>query len=175
MDNQPRPRVCSKKRRCDRLIGLSERNPGWVLSFEDETWWSRLALPSLHAWGEEDEPLRLEQRSVAEDDPDPKAISGYGQYLPGLDEQTWLRFVNGRPMSGATTRFLSWCSEELAEAGKKVLVLVRDEASWHVSGELRRWMGAHNRQVKKGEKEGVRIISCLLLKKSPWLKPIEPK
>ena len=149
----------ARKRRRDRLIGLSERNPGWVLSFEDETWWSRLALPSLHAWGEEDEPLRLEQRSVAEDDSDSKAISCcYGLYLPGLDEQTWLRFVNGRPMSGATTHFLSWRSEELAEAGKKVLVLVLDNAIWHVGVEVRVLMGAHNRQVKKGEKEGVRII-----------------
>jgi transposase len=96
-------------------------------------------------------------------------------YLPELDEQTWLRFVEGRPVSGVTTRFLSWCLEELAEAGKKVLVLVWDNASWHISKEVRRWMGEHNRQVKKGEKEGVRIISCLLPKKSPWLNPIEPK
>jgi transposase len=139
-----------------------------------------LALPSLHAsWGEDGEPsLRLEQRSVPKDDPDPKAVSScYGMYLPELDERTWLRFVEGRPVSGVvTTRLLSWCSQELAEAGKKVLVLVWDNASsWHVSKEVRRWMGEHNRQVKKGEKEGVRIISCLLPKKSPWLNPIEPK
>ena len=81
------------------------------MGFEDETWWSRLALPSLYAWGEDGEPLRLEQRPVAKDEPDPKAISCYGLYLPELDEQTWLRFVEGRPVSGVTTRFLSWCSE----------------------------------------------------------------
>jgi hypothetical protein len=34
---------------------------------------------------------------------------------------------------------------------------------------------AQNRRVKKGEKEGVRNIKCLLPKKSPWLNPIEPK
>jgi transposase len=146
-----------------------------VVGFEDETWWSRLAHPSLHAWGGKGEPLRLELRSVTKDDPDPKAISCYGLYLPELDKQTWLRFVEGRPVSGVTTRFLSWCSEELAKAGKKVLVLVWDNASWHISGEVRRWMGEHNRRVKKGEKEGVRIISCLLPKKSPWLNQIEPK
>jgi DDE superfamily endonuclease len=109
------------------------------------------------------------------DDPDPKAVSCYGLYLPELDEQTWLRFVDGRPVSGVTTRFLSWCSEELAALGKRVLVLVWDNASWHVSREVKRWMGEHNRRVKKGEKEGVRFISCLLPKKSPWLNPIEPK
>ncbi len=144
------------------------------MGFEDETWWSRLALPSLRAWGEDGEPLRLVQRSVCEDDPDPKAISCYGLFLPATDE-TWLRFVDGRPVSGVTSRFLSWCSGKLAAAGKEVLVLVWDNASWHVSKEVRRWIGEHNREVKKGQKEGVRIISCYLPKKSPWLNSIEPK
>jgi transposase len=148
-----------------------------VVGFEDETWWSRVALPSLHAWSEEAQPSRLVQQSVAKDDPDPKAISCYGLYLPEFKE-TWLRFVDGRPVSAITSRFLSWCSEELVAVGKKVMVLVWDNASWHVSKEVRRWigeLGEHNRQVKKGDKQGVRIISCYLPKKSPWLNPIEPK
>ena len=144
------------------------------MGFEDETWWSRLALPSSHAWSVDGKPLRLVQRAVAEDDPDPKAISCYGLYLPELEE-TWLRFVDGRPVSGITTRFLSWCSEKLLSVGKRVLVLVWDNASWHKSKEVRCWIGEHNREVKKGDKEGVRIIGCLLPKQSPWLNPIEPK
>jgi hypothetical protein len=36
-------------------------------------------------------------------------------------------------------------------------------------------VGKHNRALKKGEKEGVRIVSCLLPKKSPWLNAMEPK
>ena len=56
------------------------------------------------------------------------------------------------------------------------MVLVWDNASWHVSKEVRQWIDEHNRQVKKGTKHrGVRIISCYLPKKSPWLNPIEPK
>jgi hypothetical protein len=31
----------------------------------------------------------------------------------------WLRFVDGRPVSGVTTRFLSWCSEKLEAVGKR--------------------------------------------------------
>ena len=153
---------------------LSEGNEGWTVGFEDETWWSRLALPSMHAWCTDGEPSRLVQQSITKDDPDPKAISCYGLYLPEL-EVTWLRFVDGRPVSGITTRFLSWCSEKLVAAGKRVLVLVWDNASWHKSKEVRRWIGEHNREVKKGNKEGVRIIGCLLPKQSPWLNPIEPK
>lgn len=141
---------------------LSEGNEGWVVGFEDETWWKQGgALPSMHAWSADGEPSHLVQHSVDKDDPDPKAISScYGLYLPELKE-TWLRFVDGRPVSGITTRFLSWCSEKLVAAGKRVLVLVWDNASWHKSREVRRWIGEHNREVKKGEKEGVRIVGCL--------------
>ena len=128
----------------------------------------------MHAWGEDGKPLRLVQQTLAKDDPGPKALSCYGMFLPELEE-TWLRFVDGRPVSGITTRFLSWCSRKLVAAGKKVLALVWDNASWHKSREVRRWIGEHNRAVKKGNKEGVRIIGCLLPKKSPWLNAIEPK
>jgi len=118
--------------------------------------------------------LRLIQRSVAKDDADPKAISCYGLYLPGLEEQTWLRFVDGRPVSSITTRFLEWCTEKLEALGKKIWLLIWDNASWHVSREVRRWLGKHNREVKHSGR-GVRIVSCLLPKQSPWLNAIEPK
>jgi hypothetical protein len=127
----------------------------------------------LSSWAEEGKPMRLVQRSVAKDDPDPKAISCYGLYLPEFD-QRWLRFVDGRPVSGITTQFLLWCSEELEGVGKDVLVLIWDNASWHVSKEVRRWLGRHNRRVKESG-DGVRIVSCLLPKQSPWLNAIEPK
>ena len=62
MDHEPRSRVCKKKRRRDRLIALAEENPDtWVIGFEDECWWSRLARPSLNSWVEEGEPLRLRE------------------------------------------------------------------------------------------------------------------
>ena len=139
----------------------------------DECWWSRLALPTLNAWADAGNPPRLIQQSVAKDDPEPKAISCYGLYLPEIEE-TWLRFVDGRPVSSITTRFLSWCCEKLQALGKKVMVLIWDNASWHISKELRRWLGKHNRRVKQTG-EGVRIVSCLLPKQSPWLNSIEPK
>jgi transposase len=54
------------------------------------------------------------------------------------------------------------------------LLLVWDNASWHVSREVRNWIKAHNRVVKETG-SGVRIVSCPLPSKSPWLNPIEPK
>jgi hypothetical protein len=145
----------------------------WAVGFLDECWWSRLALPTLNAWADAGNPPRLIQQSVAKDDPEPKAISCYGLYLPEIEE-TWLRFVDGRPVSSITTRFLSWCCEKLQALGKEVMVLIWDNASWHISKELRRWLGEHNRRVKQTG-EGVRIVSCLLPKQSPWLNSIEPK
>lgn len=154
-------------------MAVAESDPEWATGFEDETWWSRVALPALSSWAQEGKPLRLIQQSVAKEDPDPKAISCYGLYLPELDD-TWLRFVDGRPVSSITTQFLSWCCEKLEASGKKVLLLIWDNASWHVSKEVRRCLGKHNRRVKMSS-EGVRIVSCLLPKQSPWLNAIEPK
>jgi len=71
-----------------------------VRGFQDETWWSRLALPALHAWAGE-HPLRLVQREADKEDPDPKALSCYG-LLRGDTGGMLLRFVAGRPVSHVT-------------------------------------------------------------------------
>jgi hypothetical protein len=173
MDHLPRSPVRKKKRRRDRLMEVAAADPEWAVGFCDECWWSRVALPTLSSWCEEGKPLRLIQQSVAKDDPEPKAISCYGLYVPDF-KKTWIRFVDGRPVSGITTRFLQWSCEKLQAAGRKVLVLIWDNASWHISREVRRWFGKHNREVKNSGC-GVRIVSCLLPKHSPWLNAIEPK
>jgi len=54
--------------------------------------------------------LRLVQRSVAKDEPEPKAISCFGLYLPEIGEM-WVRFVDGRLLSSITAQFLGWCCE----------------------------------------------------------------
>ncbi len=143
-----------------------------MLGFEDETWWSRVAQPTCHAWTEPGHPLRLVEQTVAKDDPDPKALACYG-VLRADSACLWLRFVDGRPVSSVTTQFLAWCTERLAAEGKRALLLVWDNAGWHVSQEVRSWLRAHNQQVKR-EQHGVRILACGLPTKSPWLNPIEP-
>ena len=143
-----------------------------MLGFQDETWWSRLALPALHAWSGGDGPLRLAERAVPKGDPDPKALSCYG-LLRADTGGMMLRFVAGRPVSQVTEDFLAWVCERLSVEGKKALLLVWDNASWHVSQRVRAWIKAHNRRVR--EAGGVRILACFLPIKSPWLNPIEPK
>lgn len=146
-------------------------HPAWVLGFQDETWWSRLALPSLHAWTD-DEPLRLIEQVSDRADPDPKALSCYG-LLRADTGGMLLRFVDGRPVSQVTEDFLAWLCQRLGAEGKTALLLVWDNASWHVSQRVRVWIKAHNRQAKR--EGGVRIVPCRLPVKAPWLNPIEPK
>jgi transposase len=122
----------------------------------------------------------LVAQSVARDDPDPKALACYGLIVRTWDdggrkrEETVLRCVDGRPLSASTTQFLTWCCARLAAQGTTALLLVWDNASWHVSRAVRAWIRTHNQQVKVTGL-GVRLLRCQLPSKSPWLNPIEPK
>lgn len=159
------------------MIRLAQRHDKWVIGFEDETWWSRVAQPHLHAWSADDEQVQLEQQEVAKDDPDPKALACYGLLLRGGKDtdSIMLRFADGRPQSSLTTQFLDYCCEHLAVQGKQALLLIWDNASWHTSKAVRDWIRKHNQTVKAGQKIGVRLVVCFLPSKSPWLNPIEPK
>ena len=139
-----------------------------MLGFQDETWWTRLAQPQLHAWAGE-EPLRLlpNERGGGKE-----ALACYG-LLRADTGAMLLRFVEGRPVSQVTEDYLGWLCQRFTQEGKKVFVLVWDNAAWHVSKRVRRWIGAHNRRVK-GE-GGCKIRVCGLPVKAPWLNPIEPK
>jgi hypothetical protein len=88
------------------LIRVAATHPDWVLGFQDETWWSRLAQPDLFAWAD-DRPLRLVERTAAKSDPDPKALCCYG-LLRGDTGGMLLRFVVGRPVSQVTEDYLGW-------------------------------------------------------------------
>ena len=57
---------------------------------------------------------------------------------------------------------------------KTALLLVRDNASWHPSQHARDWLRTHKRWVKL-MRQGLRIITCPLPSKRPWLNPIEPR
>jgi DDE superfamily endonuclease len=145
------------------------------VGFADETWWSRLARPAVHTWTDGD-PLRLIEQAVAKHDDDPTAVACYGLLVrPSTSalEEIWLRFVDDRPVSPLTTAFLAWCCARLAAMGVTSVVLIWDNASWHVSHEVRRWLRAHNQRVHR--EGGVRIVPCFLPTTSPWLNPIEPK
>ncbi len=137
------------------MIRLAASHPTWALGFQDEVWWSRLARPSLQVRTEEDD-LLLRADPTATDAAD----------------QMWLRFVDGRPVSAVTIASLDWCCRKLQADGMEALLLIWDNAPWHVSHLVRDWIRDHNRQVKQ-QGQGVRIIADYLPVKSPWLNAIE--
>jgi hypothetical protein len=91
------------------------------------------------------------EQTVAQDDPDPKALAGYGLLVrrPQRAEQVWLRFVNERPVSAVTTQFVAWSCSKLEALGIRVWSLIWDHASWHVSRAVRTWIRTHTQQVKQ--------------------------
>ncbi len=124
MDHQPGSRIPAKKKLRDRLIGLTSQHPDWVIGFQDEVWWSRYAQPHLHSWSPDGKPQRLVEQVATGKDDTPKALACYGILLRHCPQQAeqwieemWLRFVDGRPISGITTQFLEWCCEKLARRG----------------------------------------------------------
>jgi hypothetical protein len=150
---------------------LAAPHPDWALGFADETWWRRLAHPPLHAWTDQ-RPLRLVEPAVAQGDPEPNALCGYGVWRPD-QTPTLLRCVEGRPVSHVTTAFLGWLRPQMAAEHKRVLVLMWDHASWPISREVRSWIRRHHHQAKPHG--GVRLLTCRLPVKSPWLNPLEPR
>lgn len=172
----PDPEYVRKKQRRDALIALAQRY-GWEIGYLDEVWWSRVSQPHMHSWSDQDDPLHLQELAVDKNDPDPKALACYGM-LSVESGRMHLRFVSGRPVSQVTTDFLEWLCEQVQAQGKHVLVLIWDNASWHVSKQVRTWLREHNQTVLQAAltgKTGVRIIPCWLPTKSPWLNRIEPK
>jgi hypothetical protein len=113
--------------------------------------------------------LRLIEQVRPADAPDPKALACYGLLVrraTGDPDQVWLRFVDGRPVSALPTEFLGWSCGRLERSGVPVLLLVWDNASWHISRQVREWVRDHNRQVKR-DGHGVRILVCQLPIESP--------
>ncbi len=161
-----------KKRQRNRLIELSQQQPDWILGFVDQVWWSRLRDPMMHSWTEHEMPLQLVEKTADKHEVEPKAMACYGVYLKS-QSQMLLRFVEQRPVS-ETCDFLAWLCQQVSAMGKPVMPLIWDNATWHVSKQVRQWIKQHNAQVKR-TRRGVRLIVCHLPVKSPWLNAIEPR
>src|SRR4051812_49499097 len=111
--------------------------------------------------------------AAGRDEPEPKALACYGLWLPGR-ERMLLRFVEGRPVSAVTCAFLAWVAERMAADGVRVLVLIWDNAPWHVSREVRAWIGAHDRRGKAA-RSGRRPLGLPPPGRGPRVDPIQPQ
>ena len=142
-----------------------------MLVDQDECWFSRFAQPQMHAFATAEDNLRLVQREPETGESD-KAVACYGAVCDQTKER-FFSFADGQPNSEKSIVFLSTLLAMAKKRGQRVLVVIWDRASWHKSKKVIRWVRQHNRQVKQ-ENESVRLLTCLLPTKSPWLNPMEP-
>jgi transposase len=115
--------------------------------------------------------LRLYQRTPERGETE-KAIACFG----GVRHDTHavlLYFSDGQPNSLQMWMFIVALLSIARVAGKRVMVIIWDNASWHKSHDIRRWIRAYNRLAKQHDQP--RLLTHLLPIKSPWLNPIEPR
>ena len=159
-----------KKRRRDRLIGLSEPRPEWAVGFSDECWWSRVALLTLSSWSEKGKPERLLQRSIPKDDPEPKARSATASICPNS--------------TGDVVEVRGWEAGEFHNQAVPFVVLReapggRQESAAHLGqrelANLQRGQALALISQPRSQEERARSKDRELPKQSPWLNAIEPK
>ena len=161
----------SEKKHRDRLVRWSKCRQDALLLWEDECWFSRYAQPTANSWAEHTHPLRLAQRTPPVQAPD-KALACYGA-LRDDSRQVYLHFAWGQPDSQATIDYLQRLLALARSLHKHYLVIVWDNASWHLSRKVRAWLKSYKQQAKVTR--DVRLLVCYLPSKSPWLNPIEPR
>ena len=142
-----------------------------MLVWEDECWFSRFAQPTLNSWTVGGQPLALEQRERRKEDEEAKAVACYGAVTEETG-QVLLRFSQGQPNSHHTLEFLTYLLQVAEGKGKRALLVIWDNASWHKSTQVKEWIKAHHRKVKR--EGGVRLLTFLLPTQSPWLNHQEP-
>src|SRR6266498_2898075 len=115
--------------------------------------------------------VRLVERRAPETTPD-KALICYGA-LRQDTQQVYLHFTPQRPTSEQTWLFIGALLKIARREHKRLLVIIWDNAGWHLSNRLRHWLHDYNRRAKR------RLLPRLLIHflpvHSPWLNPIEPR
>ncbi|MCI0554244.1 MAG: transposase [Anaerolineae bacterium] len=137
---------------------------------EDESWFSRFAQPTAHAWALPDDALELVQREPKRGEKE-QALACFGARRQDND-QVYLYFSAGQPNSEQMWVMIMALLALARQAAKAVVVIIWDNATWHISQRLRQWLRAYNQAAKAtGEP---RLLVHELPIKSPWLNPIEP-
>ena len=135
--------------------------------WEDECWFSRFSQPSACSWAA-GESLRLLERTPKSHTPE-KALAAYGA-LREDNRQVYLHFHPGQPDTDATIDFLKRLLALARSLRKAYLVVIWDNASWHLSRKLRAWLKAY-KQLAKLTRD-VRLLVFYLPSKNPGSIPL---
>jgi transposase len=147
---------------------MGQQQADWMVLDEDECWFSRFVPPTIYGWSDQTTLRCIEHDAREQSHP---ALACYG-VLRSDNRQVYLAFCEGQPRSEVTWEFIQGLLALARQEAKRVVVLIWDNAGWHLSKRLREWIHTYNRQAK--HTHDVRLITHLLPRKSPWLNPIEP-
>lgn len=137
-----------------------------MVVYQDESWFSGNAKP-VRSYGRPGQP-----RDVSVDKPAHKLKGAWVLYAA-------LEAVSGKvhrhyaPRCNQTQvrQQLETLLEHFQAEGKRVLVVLWDNASWHTAQALRHWYHRYNQKAKR---EGlIRLLLVALPSRSPWLNAIE--
>ena len=101
-----------------------------------------------------------------------KALACYGA-LCETTRQVYLSWCWQRPNGDETITFLKLLCSATQALRKRTLVVIWDNASWHVARKVKRWIRRYNQEAKQSGSP--RLLVWALPKRSPWLNPIEAR
>ncbi len=160
------PHSAHTKARRDKLLAWAQQDPSIMVVYQDESWFSGNPKP-VRPYGRLGEP-----RDVAVEKP--------AQKLKGA----WVLYAALEAVSGKVHRhYAARCNQtqvrqqletllhEFQAEGKRVLIVLWDNASWHTAQALRQWYHRYNQHAKR---EGrIRLLLVPLPSRSPWLNAME--
>ncbi len=160
------PHYAHKKARRNKILAWARQDPSIMVVYQDESWFSGNAKP-VRSYGRPGQP-----RDVSVDKPAHKLKGAWVLYAA-------LEAVSGKvhrhyaPRCNQTQvrQQLETLLEHFQAEGKRVLVVLWDNASWHTAQALRHWYHRYNQKAKR---EGlIRLLLVALPSRSPWLNAIE--
>ena len=160
------PHYAHKKARRDKLLAWAKQDPSIRVVYQDESWFSGNPKP-IRRYGRPGHP-----RDVA--------VAKPAQKLKGA----WVLYAALEAVSGKVHRhYAPRCNQtqvrqqleallrEFQAEGKRVLVVLWDNASWHTAQGLRHWYHQYNQHAKR--EACIRLLLVPLPNRSPWLNAIE--
>ena len=158
------PQYHRKKRWRDWAVAWAWQDDTVSAVYQDESWFS--GNPRLvRGWVG---PLRKGRVAILQD-----KLPGFWVLYAAMDVED--RQVHRYYAKGCNNKQvkkqLLYLLKHYEQLGKRVLIVIWDNASYHTAGRLRRWFRRYNRWAKC---EGrIRLLVIRLPKGSPWLNPME--
>ncbi len=161
------PHYRHKQARRNALLAWAKRDPSILVVFQDESWFSGTPK-AVGQYGQRGQP-----RTAAVPKPAHKCKGAWVLYA-ALEVLTGRvqRFYAPRCNQTFVRQQLETLLAQAQAAGKRVLVVIWDNASWHTAQALRRWYYRYNQSAKRTGQ--VRLLLVALPSRSPWLNPLEP-